>query len=251
MGKRILVQRRGRGAPPYRAPTHRRLSPSAYPPLNAEMQSGSVTGVVKAILHESGRGAPLAQIRLEDGSDYYTVATEGIAEGSEVKLGAAAPVAVGNVLPLGVMTEGTVICNVERSPGDGGKLIRSSGTYGTVSTHTAKGTTVRLPSGGIVTLSDRCRATVGVVAGGGRTDKPFLKAGTRLHLMRARGRKYPRVRGVAMTSVFHPHGGGRHQHPGKPTSVSRTTPPGRKVGLIAAKQTGRGGKARKRETRGS
>jgi len=214
--------------------------------MTARMQSGSVTGVVKAILHDPGRGTPLAQVRLEDGSKYHTVATEGIVEGGEIKLGATAPVRMGNVLPLGVIAEGTIVSNVERSPGDGGRLIRSSGTYGIVSAHTAKGTSVRLPSGRIVTLGDQCRATLGVVAGGGRTDKPFLKAGARLHLMRARGRKYPTVRGVAMTSVFHPHGGGRHQHPGKPTTVSRTTPPGRKVGLIAARQTGRARRARKR-----
>jgi large subunit ribosomal protein L2 len=57
--------------------------------------------------------------------------------------------------------------------------------------------------------------------------------------MRAAGRVYPRMRGIAMAVVYHPFGGGRHQHPGKSTSTSRNAPPGRKVGLIAPRKTGR------------
>jgi len=98
---------------------------------------------------------------------------------------------------------------------------------------------VKLPSGATKLLKDACRATIGVVAGGGRIEKPFLKAGKKFHWMRAKGHKYPRVRGVAMNACSHPFGGGRHQHPGKPTTVSRHAPPGRKVGHIAARMTGR------------
>jgi large subunit ribosomal protein L2 len=81
---------------------------------------------------------------------------------------------------------------------------------------------------------------VGEIAGGGRKEKPFLTAGARHHAMRAAGRVYPRMRGIAMAVVYHPFGGGRHQHPGKSTSTSRNAPPGRKVGLIAPRKTGRG-----------
>ena len=90
-------------------------------------------------------------------------------------------------------------------------------------------------------LSPECRATIGVVAGGGRTEKPFVKAGNKHHKLTARGTKYPRVRGIAMNAVDHPFGGGGRQHPGKPKSISRDAPPGRKVGDIASKRTGRGG----------
>ena len=83
-----------------------------------------------------------------------------------------------------------------------------------------------------------CRATIGVVAGGGRKEKPFVKAGKKYHAMKAKAIKWPRVRGVAMNAVDHPFGGGRHQHTGKPTTVSRRMPPGRKVGHIAARRTG-------------
>merc|ERR1711964_153932 len=83
------------------------------------------------------------------------------------------------------------------------------------------------------------RAMVGIVAGGGRPDKPMLKAGRAYHKFKAKRNSWPRVRGVAMNPVEHPHGGGNHQHVGHPTTVSRGAPPGQKCGLIAARRTGR------------
>jgi len=85
---------------------------------------------------------------------------------------------------------------------------------------------------------------IGIIAGGGRTDKPVLKAGNCYHKHKARGRAtWPRIRGVAMNPVDHPHGGGNHQHIGKPSTISRYASAGQKVGLIAARRTGllRGG----------
>ncbi|CAF5121032.1 unnamed protein product, partial [Rotaria magnacalcarata] len=78
-----------------------------------------------------------------------------------------------------------------------------------------------------------------IVAGGGRIDKPILKAGRSYHKFKAKRKSWPKVRGVAMNPVDHPFGGGNHQHIGKPSTVSRYAPPGRKVGLIAARRTGR------------
>src|SRR5919107_802632 len=82
--------------------------------------------------------------------------------------------------------------------------------------------------------------TVGrTIEGAGRKEKPFLKAGNRAKYMQAHGRLYPTVRGIAQAAVYHPHGGGRHQHIGRQSSVGRTTPPGRKVGNISPRKTGR------------
>ncbi len=75
-----------------------------------------------------------------------------------------------------------------------------------------------------------------MAAGGGRLEKPFKKAGTHWHAVRARNKYYPVVRGTAMAAYDHPHGGKSF---GKPTAVKRSTPPGRKVGQVAAKRTGR------------
>jgi large subunit ribosomal protein L8e len=80
---------------------------------------------------------------------------------------------------------------------------------------------------------------VGIIAGGGRIDKPMLKAGRSWHKYKAKRHSWPKVRGVAMNPVEHPHGGGNHQHIGHPSTQNRFRPSGRKVGLIAARRTGR------------
>ncbi len=245
MGKRIRVQRRGRGGPTFRASTHKRVAPSRYFPRDAG-ESAVVSATVEELVHEPGRGAPLVRARLESGEVFHVVAPEGIEMGGEMRLGPAAEPAVGDALPVGKITPGLFVCNLERSPGDGGKLVRSSGTYASVVSHTSEGTLVKLPSGKSIYLDNRCLATIGVVSGSGRTDKPFLKAGKKQAWMNAKGRVYPNTLGVAMNPVSHPHGGGSHKSKSlRPTTIARTAPPGQKVGLIAAKQTGKGRKKRR------
>ena len=98
---------------------------------------------------------------------------------------------------------------------------------------------VKLPSGSKKIVPSGCRAMIGQVAGGGRTEKPMLKAGNAYHKYRVKRNCWPKVRGVAMNPVEHPHGGGNHQHIGHASTVRRDAPPGQKVGLIAARRTGR------------
>ncbi|MEM3594033.1 MAG: 50S ribosomal protein L2 [Candidatus Jordarchaeaceae archaeon] len=238
MGKRIRVQRRGRGGPTFRAATHRRVAPAWYPPLSKEILRTVTTGIVEEILHDPGRGAPLALIRFENGEVCYSVVPEGVYAGQQIQMGEKAQVEVGNILPVGKIPEGTMVCNIELKPGDGGKIAKSSGTYATVVAHTSQGTLLRLPSGKTKYIADQCRATIGVVSGAGRTEKPFLKAGAKFHLMRARGRKHPRTRGKAMVAAVHPYGSSKRSAR-KVTTVSRNAPPGKKVGLIAARGAGR------------
>merc|ERR1711976_253196 len=83
------------------------------------------------------------------------------------------------------------------------------------------------------------RAMIGLVAGGGRIDKPILKAGRAYHKYKVKRNCWPKVRGVAMNPVEHPHGGGNHQHNGHPSTTRRDCSAGKKVGLIAARRTGR------------
>jgi len=139
------------------------------------------------------------------------------------------------------MPEGTIISNVEAKMGDRGTLARASGTSAIVIGHSEDGkkTRVRLPSGVRKSIQSTCRGMVGVCAGGQRTDKPLLKANRAYYKAHAKKRNWPRVRGVAMNPVEHPHGGGNHQHVGHPTTTRRDAPRGQKVGLIAAKRTGR------------
>ena len=236
MGRRIQGQRRGRGTPTFRAPSHRYKANLAHRTVE---ESDVVSGRVVEIEHDPARSAPVAAVEFEDGDRRLVLAPEGIGVGEELQVGVSAEIKAGNTLPLAEIPEGIPVCNVERQPGDGGKFARASGVSATLITHDRRAAVVQLPSGEIKRLSPQCRATIGVVAGGGRTEKPFVKAGKKYHKMRSRGTKWPRVRGVAMNATDHPFGGGGRQHPGKPKSVSRNAPPGRKVGDIASKRTGR------------
>jgi large subunit ribosomal protein L2 len=247
MGKRIRVQRRGRGGSTYRASTHKRVAPAKYPPGITPKESieASINGVIESLVHDPGRGAPLAFVRFENGETCYTVTPEGVFEGQQISLGGKAPAEVGNIIPLGKIPEGTIVCNLELRPGDGGKMAKSSGAYATVVGHTPQGTMIKLPSGRTRYINDNCRATIGVVSGAGRTEKPFLKAGEKFHLMKAKGHKYPRARGRAMVAAVHPYGSS-HKSARKGTTVSHGAPPGQKVGLIAARGPGQ---KKKRRTR--
>ena len=241
MGKRILQRRRGKGGIQFRARTRGKIAPVRYP--KADEQGGN--GVVRAILDERGRSAPLVQLQVGTNQFTYMPAVSGISVGGEVSFGAAAAPRAGNILPLSKVPEGTRVCNVELRPGDGGKLVRASGTSAVLFSKAEGRAILKLPSGKSIIVDERCRASIGEIAGGGRLEKPFLRAGPRHHAMRAKGIMYPRMRGIAMAAVYHPFGGGRHQHPGKSTSTSRNAPPGRKVGLIAPRKTGRGRLPRK------
>jgi len=234
MGKNLIQQRRGRRRGRYYKPSHKNKGDIKY--INAK----EFTGVVEDIIHDPGRTSPLAKIRLQNNSTMLILATEGIRIGQTIKCtDNKADCEKGNILPIGTIPEGYPIYNIEITPGDGGKLVRSGGSRATIVSHDAKKTVIRLPSGQFKTFDSACRATVGISAGGGRTDKPFLKAGRKYHAYRRKGKQYPVVRGVAMCAVNHPHGGGGHQHVGGPNTVPRGAPPGRKVGNISAKRTGR------------
>jgi len=214
--------------------------------LDYAEKHGYIRGVIKEILHDPGRGAPVAKIQFRNAYRFQRdnelmVCTEGMYEGQFIYCGKKATLSVGNVLPLSAMPEGTVVCNVETRQGDRGTIARTSGTYAIVVTHDEdKGTTrLRMPSGGKKTVASDVRAQIGIVAGGGRTDKPLLKAGAAYHKYAVKRNCWPKIRGVAKNPVEHPFGGGNHQHIGKPSTVNRERPAGRKVGLIAARRTGR------------
>lgn len=244
MGRVIRTQRKGHGGI-FKAITKNRQGAATFRTLDYAERHGFIRGVVREILHDSGRGAPLARVEFRDPYRYRKVselfvATEGMYTGQIVYCGKKATLSVGNVLPLEAMPEGTIVCNVEEKTGDGGALARTSGNYATVIGHNVDdGTTrIKLPSGSKKLIGSSCRAMIGLIAGGGRVDKPLLKAGRAYHKYKAKRNCWPKVRGVAMNPVDHPHGGGNHQHVGHATTVSRFAPPGQKVGLIAARRTG-------------
>jgi large subunit ribosomal protein L8e len=246
MGRVIRAQRRGAQGGCFRSFKTTKKGAAQLRKLDFAERNGYVRGVVKDILHDPGRGAPLLKVDFRSiyqaGHETETlIAPEGVYAGQFLYCGAKAQLAVGNVLPVGGLPEGTIVCNVERYPGDRGKLAKCSGEYVTIIGHNedAGTTKIRLPSGSKKTLINTARAMVGIVAGGGRVEKPILKAGAAHFKYAAKRNEWPKVRGVAMNPVDHPHGGGNHQHLGRAATRSRQAPPGQKVGLIAARRTGR------------
>ena len=245
MGRVIRGQRKGRGSV-FKAHVKHRKGAAKFRNLDYAEKNGYIKGLVKDIIHDPGRGAPLARVVFKNPLKYKLqkelfVAAEGMYSGQFIYCGKKAALTVGNVLPLNQMPEGTIICNVEGKYSDRGEYARASGNYATIISHDSDSnrSRIRLPSGSKKTVSGDCRAMVGLVAGGGRIDKPLLKAGNAYWKYKAKRNAWPRVRGVAMNPVDHPHGGGNHQHVGHPTTVTRSAPPGQKVGLIAARRTGR------------
>jgi len=245
MGKVIRSCRRGKGSV-FKSHTSGRIGAMGMKRADYTERKGYSKGVVKAISHDKGRGAPVATIQFKDNyrfqrNDVLITAPEGLYTGQFVYAGLKATLSIGNILPVGQVPEGSVICNIEAKPGDGGKMARASGDYAIiVSQDTEKGITrIRLPSGSKKTISQTCRCMIGLVSGGGRTDKPMLKAGRAWHKYKAKRNEWPIVRGVAMNPVDHPHGGGNQQHMGKPGTVRRDRPAGSKSGQISARRTGR------------
>lgn len=236
MGKNLISQRRGKGSATFRAPSFRYAGKVEH---RAPPGSKTLTGEVKDFITSQGHSVPLAKIRFEDGKDSLLLAPEGLRVGDKVSVGEEAAIRPGNTMPLGNLPEGTAVFNIENTPGDGGKFIRSSGTFGRIVAKLNNAVIVTLPSKKEKVFHPNCLATIGVCAGGGRKDKPFLKAGNKYHAMRKKNKFYPRVRGVAMNAQDHPFGGSRSQRKGRPTVAPRNAPPGRKVGMIRARRTGR------------
>ncbi len=236
MGKQLRQQRRGKGGPTFEA-KHKGIKAS-YSDLDKRQAEEKVAGQVLDLEKDSGRNGVLALVGFEDGSTNYVVAAEGLSVGQELEFGKKAKIDIGNVLPLGSMPEGCPIFNIELVPGDGGKLVRGTGVYALLVNRDRKAAYVKLPSGKKRAFSLESRATIGCSACGGRKEKPRLKAGNAFHFMAAKSRHYPGLRGVAMNAVDHPFGGSQH-HAGKSKSTGRNAPPGRKVGNIASKRTGR------------
>jgi len=238
MGKNIIQQKRGKGSLTYRAPSHRYKGKLTHRP-NDELEKNVVKGKVVDLLHCPGHGAPVASVEFENKEKILMAAPENIKVGDTVASGNNAPLLPGNTLPLKNIPTGTFIYNIEAQPGDGGKFVRAAGTFARVVLKLGDTVNVELPSKKQRAFNAECRATIGIIAGGGKKEKPFLKAGKKWHAMSARNRLFPHTSGVAMNAVNHPFGCGRGRHPGKPKTVPRTAPPGRKVGLVAARRTGR------------
>ncbi len=235
MGKSLIQQARGKGGPVYRSSSFKFRGDAKMRPALPK----TIEGTIIDFVHCPGHSAPMAEIRYEDGATSLLLAPEGVKVGDKVSMGANIEINSGNVLSLKDIPEGTSVYNVELVPGDGGRFCRSSGVFARVVTKTEKTVTILLPSKKLKTIHSNCRAIIGIVAGGGRTEKPFLKAGTMHKKARARNKRYPRQSAAAQNAVDHPFGNKRTSRKAKNIAVGHFAPPGRKVGTMWPKRTGR------------
>ncbi|HYA71319.1 MAG TPA: 50S ribosomal protein L2 [Thermoplasmata archaeon] len=227
MGKRVISRRRGAGTGRYRSPSHRHHG-AVYHPAPEIVGEGKVVAIVPA----PGRSAPVAEVLAPEGSTVRVLATAGLATGDTIAF-QEGKLDRGSILPLGKIPDGTLVSNLEVKPFDGGRLVRVAGASALVVAHSGSEVTVQLPSGAFKQLLATCRAQVGAVGGGGRQERPIIKAGKKFWATRSLARPPFKVRGVAMNPVNHPFGGGAHQHVGRPSTVSSGTWPGAKVGRFS------------------
>ena len=237
MGKPLIQQRRGKGFGVYRVPSFN--FPGAV--MHPVTKQTTVKGIITDILHSGGHSAPLLEVKYENGVSCLQCAPQGVRIGEEIIASGREVLEPkpGNIMPLRHMPEGTIIHNLESKPGDGGRFVRSAGSAARVLAKFEDYVEVLLPSKKRKNFLPDCRAAVGVIAGGGRLEKPFYKAGKRYHRMRVRNKRYPRVAGLAMNAVNHPYGGSRTHKKNKPTIARRDAPPGAKVGMLRPRRTGR------------
>lgn len=213
-GGRISVRRRGGG--------HKRI----YRTIDFKRNKFGIPGKVAYIEYDPNRSANIALIHYADGEKRYILCPKGLEVGATVVSGAQAPIEVGNCLPLDSIPVGRTVHAVELTMGKGAQLIRSAGGGAQIQAKDGDYVTLKLSSGEMRMVHKTCIATVGEVGNGDHMNVKIGKAGRNRWLG-----KRPKVRGVVMNPVDHPHGGGEGRtsggrHPvtpwGKPTKGGKT-----------------------------
>ncbi len=211
---RMTMRRRGGG--------HKRR----YRVIDFKRNKLGVPGRVDSIQYDPNRSAFIALIVYADGEKRYIIAPLGLKVGVRISSGPDAPIQVGNALPLANIPLGSTLHNVELNPGRGGQLARSAGAEVQLLGRDGGRAQLRLPSGETREVLEQCMATLGQVGNIEHANVVIGKAGRSRWL----GRR-PKVRGVVMNPVDHPHGGGEGKssggrHPvtpwGKPTKGYKT-----------------------------
>ena len=202
---RITSRRRGGG--------HRRR----YRIIDFKRNKFDSSGVIESIEYDPNRSPRIALVKYDDGEKKYIIAPEGLKVGDKIlsSMGSKIPFKTGNAMPIGKIPEGLLIHNVELKPGKGAQMARSAGSYARIMANEGGMVTLKLPSGELRMISEQCIATIGTVGNKSHENISIGKAG------RARwmGRR-PKVRGVAMNPVDHPHGGGEGKTSGGRHPVS-------------------------------
>jgi len=204
---RITMRRRGGG--------HKRL----YRLVDFKRSNLGIPGKIAAVEYDPNRTARLALVHFVDGDKRYILCPAGLSVGDKVQAGNGAPVKPGNTLLLSDVPLGEFVHNVELRPGGGGTIARSAGSSAQLMAKSGKYAMLRLPSGEQRKVLLTCAATIGVIGNQEHSNRSLGKAGASRWI----GRR-PKVRGVAMNPVDHPHGGGEGKtsggrHPVTPWGV--------------------------------
>jgi large subunit ribosomal protein L2 len=197
----------------FRGGGHKRM----YRIIDFKRRKDDVPATVTHIEYDPNRSCRIALLQYEDGEKRYILAPAGLAAGDVVVSGENVEARVGNATSLSQIPLGMAIHNIEMIPGHGGQICRSAGASATLNAREKGWAQVSLPSGEVRRISDKCRATIGVVGNPDHMNVQLGKAGRKRWL----GRR-PHVRGVAQNPVAHPMGGGEGRssggrHPCSPT----------------------------------
>jgi large subunit ribosomal protein L2 len=198
---------------------HRGGAKRKYRKIDFKRLKDGVPARVAAIEYDPNRTANIALLHYVDGDKRYILAPQRLRVGATVMSGPTAEIAVGNALPLARIPTGTVVHNVELTPGRGGQMGRSAGAAVQLMAKEGRHATLRLPSGEMRMVLSECRATIGAIGNQEHQNIDIGKAGRNRH----KGKR-PQTRGTAMNPVDHPHGGGEGsttpgRHPVTPWGV--------------------------------
>jgi len=230
MGKRIIVQARGKGSFSYRVRRKAFKYRLKYPSeLNGE-------GFVSGLINSTGHTSPIAKIKWAGGV-FFIPAFNKMIEGQKINFDSK-ETKEGNILKLKNIPIKTQIYGIESRPKDGGVFIHAAGSCGTVNRIIGKNIFVLMPSKKEKKFNKNCRAIIGIIAGGGRLEKPILKAGKKHYIKKSRNKLWPRTSAVKMNVVDHPFGSGRGKNP-KSKIAKRNVPAGARIGLLRPRRTGR------------
>lgn len=179
-----------------------------YRVIDFKRNKDNIIGKVATIEYDPNRTANIALIHYVDGEKRYILAPKGLVVGMEILSGEHVDIKTGNTLPIMNIPVGTVVHNIELSPGRGGQIARSAGASAQILGREEKYVLVRLQSGEVRKILGTCRATIGTVGNESWELVNLGKAGRVRHM----GVK-PTVRGSVMNPNDHPHGGGEGRTP--------------------------------------
>ncbi|MCZ4299429.1 50S ribosomal protein L2 [Henriciella marina] len=180
-----------------------------YRKIDFKRQRWDIEATVERLEYDPNRTAFIALIRYTDGEQAYIIAPQRLAVGDKVMTSKTADIKPGNVLPLKNIPVGTIVHNVEMKPLKGAQIARSAGTYVQIVGRDAGYAQIKLSSGELRMVPDSCLAAIGAVSNPDNMNTVLSKAGRARHFG-----KRPKVRGVAMNPVDHPHGGGEGKSSG-------------------------------------